>query len=208
MDILSSHVAALASQNIFLAYVIIYGATIFFGNIGAFASLWVAFQGDLGAWGVLGVLVAAFVANVTGDIVWYSLGRGLRATRLGRWIKNRFPNHIKFDEHIERKGPRWMLFAKFAYGSNFPILFSLGWARYDFRRFIRRSLLAIAIWLPVILGVSYGLYSSLSPLAGISTIKTFEVLFLAGLVTFIIVQYVFTRIAERFFGEEEKPQKN
>ena len=213
MDILSSHVALLAGQNIFLAYLLVYLATIFLGNIGAFASFWVAFQGGLGPWGVPGVLVGAFAANVTGDMLWYAMGRTLRATRFGGWIKNRFPNHGKFDGHIERKGPRWMLFAKFAYGSNFPIIFSLGWAQYDFKKFFRRSLLAIAVWLPAILGISYGLYSSLSPLAAVQTIKHFEVLFLAGLVAFIILQYILARIIAKFFnkngdGHGDRGEKN
>lgn len=204
MDPLSSQFIVLASQNLVLAYLIVYAATIFFGNIGAFAALWIAFQGAFGAWGVPGVLVAAFAANVTGDCLWYSIGRGMRAARLGSWIKNRFPNHGRFDERIGRRGPRWMLFAKFAYGSNFPILFSLGWAEYDFRRFIRRSLLAIALWLPIILGISYGLYASLSPLAAVATIKHLEVLFLVGLVTFIILQYAIAKIIAKFFGGGEK----
>jgi membrane protein DedA with SNARE-associated domain len=201
VDIISSQFAALASQNIFLAYLIVYVATIFLGNIGAFTSFWVAFQGGLGTWGVPGVIIAAFAANVSGDLLWYAMGRTLRATRLGAWIKRRFPNHEKFDEHIAERGPRWMLFAKFAYGSNFPILFSLGWARFPFHRFFRRSLLAIALWLPIIIGVSYGLYSSLSPLAAIATIKHFEVLFLAGLVGFIILQIILGKIIGKVFGK-------
>lgn len=203
MDILSTQVASLAGQNIFLAYLIIYGATIFFGNIGAFISLWVTFQGGLGIWGILFTLIAIFAANVSGDLLWYTMGRTLRTTRLGGWIKNRFPNHGKFDDHIERNGPRWMLFAKFVYGSNFPIIFSLGWAGYPLPRFFRRSLLAIALWLPIIVGVSYGLYSSLSPLAGVAEIKHFEILLLAALVAFFLLQYGIAKIVERFFGGKE-----
>jgi len=77
-----------------------------------------------------------------------------------------------------------------------------------FARFFRRSLLAITIWLPVILGVSYGLYSSLSPLAAVIEIKHFELLFLAGLIIFIILQFTLVRIFEKMFGrngENDKP---
>lgn len=201
MDIISSQVALLAGHNLFLACLIIYVATIFLGNIGAFVSLWIAFEGALGAWGVLLVLLIAFCANVTGDILWYSLGRRLRTTRFGNWLKSRIKNHEKIEAHVSEKGPRWMLFAKFAYGSNFPILFLLGWTRLSFPRFFRRSLLAIAIWLPIILGVSYGLYSGLAPLASaIATLKDFELLFLAGLILFIIAQLVLTKILRKFWN--------
>jgi membrane protein DedA with SNARE-associated domain len=199
MDVFSSAATAFASQHLVLAYLIAYGATIFLGNIGAFISLWLAFQGALGAWGIPGVLIVAFAANVTGDMLWYSLGRGLRSTRVGAWIKRRFPNHGRFDDHIVERGPRWMLFAKFAYGTNFPILFSLGWAQFPFRRFIRRSLLAIAIWLPVILGVSFGLYSSLSPLAAVLTLRRLEIIFLVALVAFVVLQWAVGRVIEKLF---------
>jgi len=205
MDVFSSAAAPMAaaatfaSQHLALAYLIAYGVTIFLGNIGAFISLWLAFQGALGAWGIPGVLIAAFAANVTGDILWYSMGRYLRTTGLGAWIKRRFPNHGRFDDHIAERGPRWMLFAKFAYGMNFPIIFSLGWAQFPFRRFIRRSLLAIAIWLPVILGVSFGLYSSLSPLAAMLTLKRLELVFLAALIAFIVLQQIMAHVLDKFF---------
>lgn len=199
VDTFIAQIAAFAGHNLFLAYLVIYCATIFLGNIGAFVSLWVAFSGAFGAWGVPGVLIAAFAANVTGDLIWYSMGRKLRSTRFGNWLKRRAPNHEKIEAHVAERGPRWMLFAKFAYGSNFPIIFALGWTRLPFPQFFRRSLLAIAIWLPIILGVSYGLYSSLSPLAAIATIKHFELLFLAGLVAFIVLQYVLAKIVGKFF---------
>jgi membrane protein DedA with SNARE-associated domain len=204
MDTLVAQVAALASQNIVLAYLIIYVAVIFLGNIGAFVAFWIAFQGGLGAWGVPFVIVGAFAANVTGDLLWYSLGRGLRVTRFGNWLKHRtklYKRHgERLESHVERKGRRWMLFAKFAYGSNFPILFSLGWIQLPFRQFFRRSLLAIALWLPVILGVSYGLYASLSPLAAIADIKQFEIYFLIGLVLFIILQWLLGKIVGGFLS--------
>jgi membrane protein DedA with SNARE-associated domain len=202
MDALTSQVAALAGHNLLLAYLVVYLATIFLGNIGAFLALWAAFQGGLGAWGVPAVLVAAFAANVTGDILWYSMGRWLRTTRFGTWIKRRAPQHEKIETHVAERGPRWMLFAKFAYGSNFPIIFAIGWTRLPFGRFFRRSLLAIAIWLPVILGVSYGLYSSLSPLAALIEIKHFELLFLAALILFIILQFALVRFFEKIFGKD------
>jgi membrane protein DedA with SNARE-associated domain len=201
MDALASQVAALAGHNLLLAYLVVYLATIFLGNIGAFLALWAAFEGGLGAWGVPGVLTAAFAANVTGDMLWYSMGRWLRTTRFGGWIKRRAPQHEKIEAHVAERGPRWMLFAKFAYGSNFPIIFAIGWTQLPFGRFFRRSLLAIAIWLPVILGVSYGLYSSLSPLAAVIEIKHFELLFLAGLILFIILQFALVRFFEKVFGK-------
>jgi membrane protein DedA with SNARE-associated domain len=208
MDVLLAQTATIAGQNPLLAYLLAFFGTIFFGNVGAFLSFWAAFQGGFGVWGVPSIILTAFAAGITGDCLWYAMGRGLHATRLGNWIKKRFPNHGRFSERIERKGPRWMLFAKFAYGSNFPIIFSLGWARFPFHRLFRRSLLAIVIWLPIILGLSYGLYSSLSPIAGAAEIKHFETLFLLGLILFIILQFVFSKVIERFFSKNDRTEES
>jgi membrane protein DedA with SNARE-associated domain len=203
MDGISSQLALLASHDLLAVCAVIYGSTIFLGNIAAFTSLWVAFGGTLGVWGVPCTIVAIFAANVSGDILWYSMGRGLRTTRLGRWIRGRIPNHENIESHVAGNGLRWMLFAKFVYGSNFPIIFSLGWSRVPFHSFFRRSLQAIALWLPLILGVSYGLYSGLAPLAvAISDVRTVEILFLLGLVLFIVVQYVLVGVFKRVWGKD------
>ena len=208
MDLLSSQVAALAGQNIFLAYLIVYLAAIFIGNIGVFVALWVAFQGGFGAWGVPFTLLAAACGNLTGDTLWYTMGRTLRMTRAGNWLRTRSGLYRRHGEKIEarvtERGRRWMLFGKFAYGTNFPIIFAIGWSRLPYRAFLRRSLLAVTLWLPVILGVSYGLYSGLAPLgAAIATVKEFEVAFLVGLAGFIVLQYFLAKIVAKFFNRED-----
>jgi membrane protein DedA with SNARE-associated domain len=201
VDAFLSHLGLLGSQNILLACLVVYAATIFFGNIAAFTSLWIAFEGSFGPWGVLLVLVAMTCAGLTGDTLWFSLGRLLRKTRVGRWMKNRIPNHEKIEQHLEQNGRRWMLFGKFAYGSNVPVIFSIGWSgMVPFRVFFRNSLLAVSIWLPVLLGVSYALHSGLAPLASaVRTVRDLEVLFLVALVLFILVQYGLAKVVERVF---------
>jgi len=78
---LVADIGLLASQNLFLAYFIIYIATIFLGNISAFASFWIVFQGYFGMWGVPFLILTIFLADVTGDLLWYALGRATRDTR-------------------------------------------------------------------------------------------------------------------------------
>ena len=91
MSSIIANVGLLASQNLLLAYFIIYVATIFLGNISAFVSFWVIAEGYFGAWGVPALILTIFLADLSGDLLWYSLGRGTRNTRFGNWIRRRLP---------------------------------------------------------------------------------------------------------------------
>ena len=193
MNSLLADIGLLASQNLFLAYFIIYIATIFLGNISAFAGFWFIFQGYLGAWGVPLLILTIFCADISGDVLWYSLGRALHNTPFGNWIKRRLPGYEKLESRVTRHGARLIFLAKFVYASSFPVIFSVGWTQMEFKKFFRYSLLSIAVWLPILLGLAYGVISGLWPLRTITVFKDFEWFFLVGLVLFIILDYFLAR---------------
>ena len=77
-----------------------------------------------------------------------------------------------------------------------------------FKKFFRNSLISIAIWLPILLGLAYGVTSGLSPLRTVSLFRNFELTFFAGLVIFIFLNYLIAKLTARFFGSinnEEGP---
>lgn len=204
MESFISGIGFLASQNLPLAYFIIYIATIFLGNIAAFASVWIIFQGRFGAAGIPLLVLTIFLADLSGDLLWFSLGRATRDTRLGNWIKRRLPSwHEKVEGAFKHNGTRWIVLSKFVYASAFPIIFSAGWSRMKFKRFLRNSLLSIAMWLPILVGLAYGLASGLSPLRAISIFHNFEVTFLIGLVLFIVLDYLIVKFVGKIFIREE-----
>ena len=193
-----ANIGLLAGQNLLLAYFIIYVAIIFVGNISAFASFWIIFQGYFGAWGVPLLILTIFLADFTGDLLWYSLGRATHDTRLGNWIRRRRPGwHEKVENVFENNGRRWIIFSKFIYAAAFPVIFSAGWSRMKFKRFVRASLLSIAIWLPILLGLAYGITAGLSPLGAVSIFKNFELTFFVGLVLFLILDYFLAKAIAR-----------
>ena len=194
-----SHLVASASQNIPLAYLIMYLGTIFVGNISAFVSFWVVAKGNFGPWGVPLLILTIFLADATGDIAWYSLGRCTHDTRLGNWIKHHAPGYARAEAAMAKNGGILIFFAKFVYASSFPVIFSLGWTQMPFKKFIRNSMLSILIWLPVLIGLSFGLVAGLSPLATIAAFKNFELIFLAGLILFIVLDYLLARVIGRLF---------
>ena len=103
MGNLTSAIALLASQNPFLAYFIIYLATIFLGNISAFVSFWIIAQTNFGFWGFPLLILVIFISDFSGDLLWYSLGRKSRDTRFGEWVKNHLPGHKKAEKTLQHQ---------------------------------------------------------------------------------------------------------
>jgi membrane protein DedA with SNARE-associated domain len=201
---LVADIGLLASQNLFLAYFIIYIATIFLGNISAFASFWIVFQGYFGMWGVPFLILTIFLADVTGDLLWYALGRATRDTKFGRWIKHRLPSwHGRVERAFERNGKRWIILSKFFYASAFPVIFSAGWSRMEFKKFFHNSVLSVVIWLPILIGLSYGLISGLAPLRAVAIFRNFELAFFIGLVLFLLLDYFIAKFIEKAFRRED-----
>ena len=201
MSHIVSDIGFLASQNEVLAYFIIYIATIFVGNISAFASFWIVSQGYLGEWGIPLLILTIFCANLTGDMLWYSLGRATRNTRSGNWIRGRLPSwNSRVERAFEHNGRKWIVLSKFMYAAAFPVIFSAGWSKMDFRTFFRHSLISVLTWLPILTGLAYGLISGLSPLGAVSFFRSFEMLFFIGLGIFIFLDYLLARIIGRIFG--------
>ena len=204
MSSVISNIGLLAGQNLFLAYFIIYIATIFLGNISAFVSVWVVFQGRFGALGIPSLIFTIFLADLTGDLLWYSLGRATRDTRIGNWIKNRLPSwHKKVEGAFENNGRKWIILSKFVYASVFPIIFSAGWSRMEFKKFFQNSVISILTWLPVLIGLAYGLTSGLSPLRATAAFHNFELTFFIGLALFVFLDYLLAKFIRRMLAQKE-----
>lgn len=189
----------LASENHFLAYFFLYAAIIFLGNVAAFVGFWLVMNNYLGPSGIFYFIFVFFMADASGDLLWYSLGRALRDTRVGNFIKNHLPHHQKIEDHLQKNSRRWMMLSKFIYASTFPIVFLIGWTKVDFPKFFKYSLTAIIIWIPVFLVVSYGLISSLSFFGAADLFKKVEIVFLIGLFLFVIINRILTWLMGKIF---------
>lgn len=200
-----ANIGLLASQNLLLAYFIIYVATIFLGNISAFVSFWIVFQGYFGVWGIPLLILTIFLADMTGDLLWYSLGRATRETRFGNWIRRRLPAwHAKVENAFEHNGRRWIFLSKFVYASAFPVIFSAGWSRMKFQHFFRNSLFSVLLWLPVLLGLAYGLISGLSPLGAVYAFRDLGLTLFIGLALFLLLDYFIAKFIAKALGKDKK----
>ena len=201
--------AALVGQNPIAAYFIIYIATIFLGNISAFVSFWVIFEIHFGLIGLLCLVCTIFLADMTGDLLWYSLGRALRDTRFGFWMETHLPGHAKIEATLQQKGRQWIFLSKFVFGFAPPVVFSIGWSGMEFKTFYKNSVLSITLWLPVLTALAYGIVSGLAPLAA-TNFRRVEWVFLGGFVLFIILDYVIATgvgtLMRRIFGANDQEE--
>lgn len=194
-------VAEVVGKNPVGAYFIIYLVTIFLGNISAFVSFWVIFEANFGLVGFLFLILVVFLSDMTGDLLWYSLGRSLRGTRFGTWMETHIPGHAKAEAMVKRKGRQWLFMSKFVLGFAPPVVFLIGWSGMNFKTFYKNSLLSTLLWLPILMLLSYGIVSGLAPLAA-TDFRKLEWLVLCGFLLFIVLDYVIAKIvkilADRF----------
>ena len=194
-------IGVIAGHNLILTYASFYLAIIFLGNIGIFAGLLVVTEGRLGPWGILFFLVTVFAAEISGDLAWYSLGRMLRGTRAGEFLKNHIPHHTKIENHLQKNCRRWIFLSKFLYGTTFPITFMVGWSKVNFKKFFEVSVLAIFIAVPPILLIALALIQSVSYLKAVTSLHRFEWLFAVAFVIFIACDIAFAKTVKKFFGK-------
>lgn len=193
MPLLES-IQTLASQNQLLIYLIIYVATILFGNIAVFAVFIFALRGHLGPAGFLLFILTVFTADITSDLLWYWLGSALRDTRLGNFIKNHIPHHKKIEEHLQENSRRWIFAAKFLQSTNFPVVFLVGWSKINFKKFFNTALLAVLSWFVVALSFFYGFTSGLISLGLGDFFKRFELIIVSGILIFVVF-----RVTAKYF---------
>jgi len=189
-----------AGQNPLLAYFLLYVVGVFFGNVAAFFGFWLVLRGYLGPWGIVFVLLAVFLADLTGDILWYSLGRALRGTRAGEFVKNHLPHHEHLERHLAEKSDHWVFLSKFIAVSSSAIIFMIGWCNADFKKFFRTAVLAVAVWLPVLGIIAYLLISALDYLRVVAVFRHLELVFVTGLVLFIAVRWGLAALLEAATG--------
>lgn len=203
MNAITEALSPFVTTNPFLAYLIVYGATIILGNLAAFTALWIGLHNNFGASVLPLIILSLFLADISGDLLWYFSGRALRDTKFGNFIKERLPGHRHIERHIHRNSARWIVLSKFIYSTTFPIIFSVGWAKIEFKKFLPYSLLAIATSIPLLVLIAYGISSWLSPLEASFAFRQIERILAIGIVTFFIVRFAIGKIVKLFTDRDD-----
>ena len=189
----------LIKENYFIASIFLYLSIIFLGNIASFIAFWIVVVNKIGAFGVLGVLILTYLGDVSGDILWFNLGKLLKDTRIGFFVlKHLAHQNNKFENAFLKNGLRWFIFSKFFYGSSPPIAFSLGWSNYDIKKVIKISAIASAFWVSILFGLSFGIIFGILPLKNINFLNKLEWIFVIGIIAFIFAEILISKLIKKF----------
>lgn len=191
----------LATQNYFFAYLIIFLSAIFLGNIAVFAMLWLVIKGFLGPAGLPSFIITVLAAEVSADLLWYSLGRLLRDTRIGNFIKKRIPRHEKIEGHVHDQTGKWIMLGKTLQSSNFPIIFMVGWFKINFKKFVKTAVFANIASITVLMSVSYVIIAGIGGLGPLESKESFgrlERLLIPGLIIFFLLSHFVKKAIEKF----------
>lgn len=194
----------LFKQYQFLTYLFFYIAIVFLGNIFSFISFLTIIKSNLGMFYLLIMFLLAYLANISGDILWFSLGKALRDTRLGNFIFNRFaPQNLKAEEIIHKNGIKFFIFSKFFSTGGF-FAFALGWAKKDFKKTINLSLVTSFFLVLIIYIISIGIILGLTSLSKVSNLfEKAEFLFIFGLILFILLEFFISKIIKKILNSNK-----
>lgn len=133
---------------------LIAGATLISEDLTCVAAGILVAQGRLG---YLAATTACFAGILVGDLLLYGVGRYLGGSALHRiplkWILS--PDKLRRgSEWLERRGPIVVILSRFLPGTRLGTYLSAGLLRMKFWRFVGYFVVAVALWTPLVVGLS------------------------------------------------------
>lgn len=146
---------------------------------------------------VLNFFIAYFVvvlADVVGDIIWYSVGRFARGfvERVGHLIGLSEQKLRGVDNHFLENGPKTLFFGKLFLGVELAVLVGAGISKYDLKKYIFYTLLPTIPKSLVFMLIGYFFGGTFVVLNSLLKNATLSVLFVGvGVIFFYFVVYKF-----------------
>jgi membrane protein DedA with SNARE-associated domain len=179
-------------------YIVLYFSTIILGNAVAFSAFVVAFLGGLGPWGMLGVTVTVTLADLSGDSLWFILGKKLCGTKIGNFIKSHLPHHDLIAKHIHEDSLKWLYLSKFLSSVTAPFLFLLGWSQnVSMRKFFEANVKTTIFWIAILLVGSSIIGSGLLPFVSADFFKKIEFTVTVVVVSIFIFQFLVKYLSKK-----------
>jgi membrane protein DedA with SNARE-associated domain len=177
----------LSTQNIFnylsnYGYYLLFPLVVVEGPITTFITGALVAVGHLNFWLTLLVIV---LADSTGDIINYSLGRYSRhvfSRRIEKWMGVNKNKLAKIEKDLTENPTKFLVIGKASHGVGGPILIAAGLLKIDFRRFITVNFLATVVKSFIILTLGYYFGSS----TGVFSVglKYFSIISLGAIILF------------------------
>lgn len=174
------------------------------GELTVLLSMYLIANGDL-TW--FGFIAVSFVAFFIAETFLYFLGRYLKDTKTGEWLKRKIPYGEKIENYIQNNAVKVIVIAKFIIGSTIIVMFLTGWSQIKFKEFIKAQILSVAVWLPPISVLAYGLVYGLWYLKSTKVFSRVEI----GIAIIAIImlggEYILKKIFKAGISLEEKAEK-
>ncbi len=105
---------------------------------GPIATIIAGFLSSLGYFNFFVVYVVAFLGDITGDVIYYLIGRWgkKRIINNGKFLGIKLKNIEKIEEHFKNHSGKTLLFGKLTHSVGAPILIAAGMAKIKISKFI------------------------------------------------------------------------
>ncbi len=186
------------ANNPFWAYAIIFGGMFIEGDLIFLLAAIFAWQGQLNWSIILGVILGG---AVLGDILWYSLGKYVRSTKLGFLLTVRFSTyHEWLDKNFMSRYSRMAFFAKFMYYINRLTPLIAGWQGLAFKKFFKIHFFAGCLWVAVMGILTFTAGYFVGPEGARWLVRKMEWVIIGSLVLFIGGEYLLKKIFSKKIG--------
>jgi len=176
-----------------LSYALVFIGMIIEGDFTLFTSLFLTSDGLFDLTIILPVLYAGVII---GDLLWFFAG--VKISRLS--YQHRLLGWMErvarpFDEQLKKKPFRALFISKFIYNAHHPLLMRAGALGMNINDFIKRDLLASALWIMIVGGTGYFFSFSLQLFK--HYVHFVEVGLLIGLALFFIVEHALSHFLRK-----------
>lgn len=145
------------------------------------------------SWPILAIVIMAGV--ICGDVLWFLAGRHLKGTRLGAWLDKRYEKTGEWVvERIMTRYHWYAILSKFMYFTTRPTIFLAGWHDYNFKKFLKITAYATAIWTTIMLGVGYFFGYTISLIGFKKITHRIELFALAVFVGIFLLEWLINRL--------------
>ncbi|MDP2696143.1 MAG: VTT domain-containing protein [bacterium] len=173
-------------------YIILFGGMFIEGEAFFLTGALLALQGHL-SWPWF--IAVIFVGVILGDIVWYSLGRWSRNTKLGFLFSEKFSRlHSWLEESFMSRYQRLAFYSKFLYYINRLTPLIAGWHNMEFKKFAKIHLAAAVFWIGIMSIVSAALGLSVGGDGLRWLVGHLEYVVVGSAIAFVAIEYSLKKI--------------
>jgi len=108
-----------------------------------------------GVVGFFSSLITAFIGVVLSDLFYWNLGKRLIESGRKKFLFFTTENTAPILRKLKKRSGFWIFISKFAWNLNKVVLVCAGYSKISFKKFLKYSLFAAAIWTTLLISLGY-----------------------------------------------------